>query len=157
MLWINVNPLYMNRMTCMRHLYVWVYTYSFSRWMQCTCMQKRRTTQGLQRKTECESRSLIAMQMTRVYRLDSEVKLIKSACTHTIASSSCAGSSIVLNGKRPCRVQLFVCDTSFFPVIPVVAENAGFVQTLCVPAGSCQLRYCLLLSVFPAAPVGIPN
>lgn len=79
-----------------------------------TCMQKRRTTQGLQRKTECESRSLIAMQMTRVYLLDSEVKLIKSACTHTIASSSCAGSSIVLNGKRPCRVQLFVCDTSFF-------------------------------------------
>ncbi|KAL1271265.1 hypothetical protein QQF64_030281, partial [Cirrhinus molitorella] len=35
-------------------------------------MPKRRTTQGLQRKTECESRSLIAMQMTRVYPLDSE-------------------------------------------------------------------------------------
>ncbi|KAG1955596.1 hypothetical protein F2P79_008602 [Pimephales promelas] len=30
-------------------------------------MQKRRTTQGLQRKTECENRSLIAMQMTQVY------------------------------------------------------------------------------------------
>lgn len=120
-------------------------------------MQKRRTTQGLQRKTECENRSLIAMQMTRVYPLDSKVKLIKSACTHTIASSSCAGRSIVLYGKRPCRVQLFVCDTSFFPVIPVVVQNAGFVPTLGVPAGSCQLRYRLLLSVFPAAPVGIPN
>ncbi len=88
-----------------------------------------------------------SMQMTRVYRLDSEVKLIKSACTHTIASSSCAGSSIVLNGKRPCRVQLFVCDTSFFPVIPVVAQNAGFVPTLGVPAGSCQLRLSTALSV----------
>ncbi len=151
-------------------LYIWILWHVWDPYMcEFTCinlsdecsavshMQKWRTTQGLQRKTECESRSLIAMQMTRVYPLDSEVKLIKSACTHTIASSSCAGSSIVLYGKRPCRVQLFVCDTSFFPVIPVVAQNAGFVPTLGVPAGSCQLRYRLLLSVFPAAPVRIPN
>lgn len=117
-------------------------------------MQKR-TTQGLQRKTECEEPHRHADDTS--LSLDSKVKLIKSACTHTIASSSCAGSSIVLYGKRPRRVQLFVCDTSFFPVIPVVAQNAGFVPTLGVPAGSCQLRYRLLLSVFPAAPVGIPN